>query len=336
VIDYISNINFLTPYWLLLGILPVVWLVLKYGKKLSLSAPMTMSDMQSVEHHNSWRAKLHWLPDVLRTLAMLLFIIAMARPQHTLSEEVIKAEGIDIMLAIDLSSSMLAQDFNPNRLEVSKQVANEFVEARPHDRVGLALFAGEAFTQCPLTTDHLILKDFLSTIAVGTLNDGTAIGMGLATAVNRLKDSKSASKVVILLTDGVNNSGYIDPMIAAEIAKEYDVKVYTIGVGSEGRALTPVNRRSNGEYYFSMARVQIDESLLNEISNLTGGKYYRAVDRASLERIYDQINLLEKTEIETKVFKRYKEEFRWFLLAGLFLFLVELVLKNTILKIVNT
>ena len=327
--------TFLTPWWLLLLVLPVAWLVLKYWRKPTVHAPMTLSHWDDKWQHRSWKGRLAWLPDVLRLLALSLMIIAMARPQQTLAEEKITAEGIDIMMAIDLSSSMLAKDFNPNRLEVSKQVAVEFVEKRPHDRIGLAVFAGEAFTQCPLTTDHLILNDFLANIAVGTLNDGTAIGMGLATAVNRIKDSQAASKVVILLTDGVNNSGYIDPVTAAEIAKEYDVKVYTIGVGSEGRALTPVNRRANGEYFFSMATVQIDEALLTEISRLTGGKYYRAINRAGLELIYDEINTLEKTEIETNVIKRYKEEFRWYLLAGLFLFLLELLLSNTLLKVIN-
>jgi len=333
--DYFTYMTFLNPWWLLLLILPVSWLIFKYWRRPQVHAPMTMSHLRDGEHYSTWRTKISWLPDVLRFAALSLLIIAMARPQQTLSEEKVKAEGIDIMMAIDLSSSMLAKDFNPNRLEVSKQVAVEFVEKRPYDRIGLAVFAGEAFTQCPLTTDHLILTDFLKNIAVGTLNDGTAIGMGLATAVNRIKDSKAASKVVILLTDGVNNSGYIDPVTAAEIAKEYQVKVYTIGVGSEGRALTPVNRRANGEYFFSMASVQIDEALLTQISELTGGKYYRAINRAGLELIYDEINTLEKTEIETNVIKRYKEEFRLYLLAGLLLFLLELILSNTVLKVIN-
>lgn len=334
-IEYIKNIAFDQPYWLLLGVLPVLWMLFKYLRKPLTHAPLRLSHLESVGAGSGWRSRLLWLPDLLRLLALLLFTVAMARPQLTLSEETVTAEGIDIMLAIDLSSSMLAQDFVPDRLTVSKQVATEFVDKRPHDRVGLAVFAGEAFTQCPLTTDHLILKDFLSQIQVGILNDGTAIGMGLATAVNRIKDSDAISKIVILLTDGVNNSGYIDPITAAQIAKEYNVKVYTIGVGSEGRALTPVNRRSNGEYFFSMARVQIDEALLTEISTLTGGKYYRAIDRPSLERIYEEINTLEKTEIEVNVYKRYKEEFRFFLISGLLLFFLELILRNTVLKILN-
>lgn len=334
-IDNIQNIDFLYPYWLLFGLAPIFWYVVRFWKKLEDKALLTFSNTKSLKDAKTWRTKILWLPDLLRLLALLLFTLAMARPQVTLKEEIVKAEGIDIMLSMDLSSSMLAQDFNPNRLEVSKQVATEFVGKRPHDRIGLTVFAGEAFTQCPLTTDDLILTDFLGNITVGTLNDGTAIGMGLATAINRLKDSKSKSKIVILLTDGVNNSGYIDPITAAEIAKEYEVKVYTIGVGSEGRALTPVNRRSNGEYFFSMSRVQIDEDLLSEISRLTGGKYYRAIDRSSLEQIYDEINYLEKTEIETSVFKRYEEKFRFFLIIGLILFFLELLLRNTILKIVN-
>lgn len=276
-----------------------------------------------------------WLPDVLRLLSLSLLIVAMARPQLTLTEEKVEAEGIDIMLAIDLSSSMLSRDFQPDRISVSKMVAKEFVEKRPYDRLGLAVFSGEAFTQCPLTTDHLILTDFLESIQVGMLTDGTAIGMGLATAVNRIKNSESKSKVVILLTDGVNNQGYIDPITAAQIAKEYGVSVYTIGVGTEGMALSPVNRRLNGQYSFGMAKVEIDEALLEEISKLTGGKYYRAIDRESLEQIYEEINELEKTKIEVNVFKRYKEEFRRFLIFGLLLLLVEIVLRNTVLKITN-
>ncbi|CAG0902262.1 unnamed protein product, partial [Cyprideis torosa] len=198
--------------------------------------------------------RIQFTPDLLPAdiIGTMIYNPAFARPQLTLKEEEVKAEGIDIMLAIDLSSSMLAKDFEPDRLEVSKEVAIDFVKKRPHDRMGLAVFAGEAFTQCPLTTDQNILTDFLETLMVGTLADGTAIGMGLATAVNRLKDSESKSKIVILLTDGVNNTGYIDPETASQIAEEYDVKVYTIGVGSEGNALTPVNRRSNGDAYLQM------------------------------------------------------------------------------------
>ncbi len=334
-IDYLQNIEFVSPYFLLLGLMPIAWYVWSWLRKSSSDTTFTVSTSDAFDGGGSWRAKLTWLPDVLRLLSLLFLVLALARPQLSLKEEKVNAEGIDIMLAIDLSSSMLAKDFEPDRLEVSKQVAEDFVRNRKYDRLGLAVFAGEAFTQCPLTTDQSILIDFLQSLAVGTLEDGTAIGMGLATAVNRLKDSESKSKVVILLTDGVNNTGYIDPETAAEIAREYEVKVYTIGVGSAGNALTPVNRRSNGQYIFRNARVQIDERLLQQISNSTGGRYYRAKDRSQLEAIYAEIDRLEKTEIEVNVFKRYQDEFRFFLLIGLGLLLLELLLRKTILNILS-
>ena len=334
-IAYFRNIEFVDPWMLWLCILPVGWYLWRYIKKKNSDTTFTISSSESIDGSYSLRSKLMWLPDVLRLLGLILLIMALARPQLTLKEEEVKAEGIDIMLAIDLSSSMLAKDFDPDRLEVSKEVAIDFVKKRPYDRMGLAVFAGEAFTQCPLTTDQTILTDFLETLAVGTLADGTAIGMGLATAVNRLKDSESKSKIVILLTDGVNNTGYIDPETASEIAQEYDVKVYTIGVGSEGTAMTPVNRRSNGQYVFRRSRVQIDEALLMEISKNTGGQYFRATDRLALENIYAEIDRLEKTEIEVNVFKRYEDEFRLFLLLALLLLGIELVLRNTVLNVLN-
>jgi Ca-activated chloride channel family protein len=259
-------------------------------------------------------------------------MLAMARPQQTLKEEVVKAEGIDIILAMDLSSSMLAKDFNPDRLTVSKEVAAKFVDKRVYDRIGLVVFAGDSFTQTPLTTDHNILKDFLANIECGMLDDGTAIGMGLATATNRLKNSKSKSKVIILLTDGVNNAGYIKPLTAAEIAKEYDMKIYTIGVGTTGAALTPVNRRNDGKFVFGMSKVNIDEKLLSEISKMTGGRYFRATDEAMLNSIYDEIDQLEKTEMEVNVFKRYKDIFRIPLMLAFGLLLLEFILRQTILR----
>lgn len=334
-IEYLKNIEFVSPFFLLLGVIPLAWYIWRFISKKNTDTTFTISTSDAFEGGDSWRTKLTWLPDVLRLLGLLFLVLSLARPQLSLKEETVNAEGIDIMLAIDLSSSMLAKDFEPDRLEVSKQVAEDFVRNRKYDRLGLAVFAGEAFTQCPLTTDQSILIDFLQTLAVGTLEDGTAIGMGLATAVNRLKDSESESKVVILLTDGVNNTGYIDPETAAEIAREYDVEVYTIGVGSAGNALTPVNRRSNGQYIFRNAKVQIDERLLQEISSSTGGRYYRAKDRNQLEAIYAEIDRLEKTEIEVNVFKRYQDEFRYFLLIGLGLLLVELLLRKTILNILS-
>ena len=334
-IDYLRNIEFVNPWILVIGLLPIVWYVWRFFNKRNFDTTFTVSSSEPIENIVSLRGRLIWLPDVLRLLGLLLLIIALARPQLTLKEEEVKAEGIDIMLAIDLSSSMLAKDFEPDRLEVSKEVAVDFVKKRPYDRMGLAVFAGEAFTQCPLTTDQNILTDFLESLAVGTLADGTAIGMGLATAVNRLKDSESKSKIVILLTDGVNNTGYIDPETASQIAEEYEVKVYTIGVGSQGNAMTPVNRRSNGQYIFRMSRVQIDEALLKEISKNTGGRYFRATDRDDLENIYAEIDRLEKTEIEVNVFKRYEDEFRNFLILGLIFLFAELILRNTVLNVLD-
>jgi Ca-activated chloride channel family protein len=233
---------------------------------------------------------------------------------------------------MDLSSSMLARDFNPDRLTVSKETAMEFIDKRPYDRIGLVVFAGESFTQSPLTTDHRIVKELLASMDSGLLEDGTAIGMGLASSVNRLKDSEAKSKIVILLTDGVNNAGYIKPMTAAEIAKELNVKVYTIGVGSMGEAMSPISRRSDGRYIFGLSRVEIDEELLTELSELTGGKYYRATNERSLEDVYNEIDKLEKTEIEIKIFKRYSEEYRLFLLIGLIFIGLEWLLNNSLLK----
>ncbi|MEE9439469.1 MAG: VWA domain-containing protein [Saprospiraceae bacterium] len=333
--EYISNIEFLNPFLLLLGIIPIAWYIWKKIRNVNTDTTITLSNSNNQSPKLSWRVKMMWLPDLLRLLGLVLLTIAVARPQLTLTEQEEKVDGIDIMLAIDLSSSMLAKDFEPDRLSVSKEVAVDFVNKRKHDRLGLSVFAGEAFTQCPLTTDQNILTDFLKNIEVGMLADGTAIGMGLATAVNRLKDSESKSKIVILLTDGVNNTGYINPQTAAEIAKEYEIKVYTIGVGSEGMAPTPVNRRSNGQYIFRNSRVQIDEALLKDISLSTGGRYYRAIDREGLEKIYEEIDRLEKSEIEVKVYKRYKDEFRKFLLFGCFLLFIEFLLRNTILNILS-
>ncbi len=280
----------------------------------------------------SIRTRLRPLLPFFRAIAFALLVIALARPQKMLKEENITAEGIDIALAMDLSSSMLAQDFQPNRLEVSKRVARDFVAKRPYDRIGVVVFAGEAYTQCPLTTDHSILDFFLAKLECGLLRDGTAIGMGLATAVNRLQDSKAKSKVIILLTDGVNNTGYQSPELAARLAKELAIKVYTIGVGSIGETLIPVSRSNDGRYIFDIARVEIDEELLQEIADMTGGKYFRAQDAESLERIYQAIDELEKTEIEVTTIKRYSEEYHYFMFWGLFFLLLELVLRYTWLR----
>lgn len=327
-----ENITFVNKeLLLLLLLLPLLglWYFLQYKKRYP---HIHMSSLEGVKTVSSIRGKLRATLPILRVLTFIVFVIALARPQQTLKEQDIKAEGIDIVLVMDLSSSMLAQDFKPDRLEVSKKVASDFIDKREHDRIALAVFAGEAFTQCPLTTDHKVLKEFLNGLKCGVLEDGTAIGMGLATAVNRLKESPAKSKVVILLTDGDNNAGYIKPMTAAEIAKEFDVKVYTIGVGSRGKALTPVSRNSNGQYIFGLANVQIDEQLLNELAQLTNGKYFRATDEESLQKIYADIDLLEKTEIEVTTIKRYSEEFHRFVFLGILFLIIEFLLRYTILR----
>lgn len=330
--NIIHNIEFSSPYWLLLlAIIPLMLLYKYYSKRQEIE-PMTFSTLESISGLYSWKEKaIKYLP-TLRYLTLAALMLAMARPQQTLKEEVVKAEGIDIILAMDLSSSMLAKDFNPDRLTVSKEVAAKFVDKRVYDRIGLVVFAGDSFTQTPLTTDHNILKDFLANIECGMLDDGTAIGMGLATATNRLKNSKSKSKVIILLTDGVNNAGYIKPLTAAEIAEEYDMKIYTIGIGTTGAALTPVNRRNDGKFVFGMSKVNIDEKLLSEISKMTGGRYFRATDEAMLNSIYDEIDQLEKTEMEVNVFKRYKDIFRIPLMLAFGLLLLEFILRQTILR----
>jgi len=327
-----NDISFVHPWvFLLLGLIPLFYF-LKYRWSGYRKSEYTLSNVHGLSKSTSIRSRLAFLIPLFRTLAFVALVAALARPQQTLREEEVKAEGIDIMLIMDLSSSMLAKDFSPNRLEVSKKVAIDFVDKRQYDRIGLVVFAGESFTQCPITTDHAILKSFLSNLACGNLEDGTAIGMGLASAVNRLKESAAESKVVILLTDGVNNAGYIKPMTAAEIAKEIDVKVYTIGVGTLGNAVSPVSKKGNGEYVYGMAKVEIDEVLLKEISKLTGGKYYRAVNQEKLEQIYEEINRLEKTEIDVTVFKRYSEEFRRFLFWAFIFIGLELLLKHLIIR----
>ncbi len=328
----IQNIEFVNPELLLLLLLIPAIAAWFFIKKKDQHVSIKMSNLESIANTSTIRSTLRRYLPLLRALALAALVIALARPRQTLKEEDIKAEGIDICLVMDLSSSMLAQDFKPDRLEVSKRVASDFVSKREHDRIGLSVFSGEAFTQCPLTTDHRVVKEFLAGLRCGLLEDGTAIGMGLATAVNRLKESESKSKVVILLTDGVNNAGYIKPLTASEIAREFAVKVYTIGVGSTGDALTPVSRRSDGKYIFGLARVEIDEELLAEIATMTGGKYFRATSAESLERIYAEIDQLEKTEIEVTTLKRYSEEFHHFALWGLILLVIELFLRYTVFK----
>lgn len=280
----------------------------------------------------SARAKMSKWIEPLYWIAITLLIVALARPQREFSEEIVKGEGIDIFLVMDLSSSMLARDFNPDRLTVSKQVAIDFVKHRTYDRIGLAVFAAESYTQCPLTHDHNVLINYLESLECGALEDGTAIGMGLAAAVNRLKDSDAKSKVVVLLTDGVNNAGYIRPATASDVAREFNIRVYTIGVGSYGQAISPVRRRANGEYMFALTNVEIDEALLQSISEQTGGKYYRATSKERLQRVYEEIDRLEKTEVEITVHKEYQELYYWPLIAGFLLLAFLYVARLTFLR----
>ena len=328
----LKDIQFVNPLLLLLLLLiPVLaWF---YYKQFQRRYPtLKVPGFGNSPTGRSLKAQLRRILPVFRGLSFALLVIALARPQKILQEEEIEAEGIDIALVMDLSSSMLAQDFQPDRLEVSKRVASEFVDKRAFDRLALAVFAGESFTQCPLTTDHRILKNFLAELRCGILEDGTAIGMGLATGVNRLKESMAKSKVIILLTDGVNNAGYIQPLTAAEIAQELDIKVYTIGVGSTGEALTPVSRRPDGRYVFGLARVEIDESLLQQIAEMTGGQYFRATSAETLVQIYDEIDQLEKTKMDITVIKRYSERFYPFALWGIIFLLLEVTLRYTFLR----
>jgi Ca-activated chloride channel family protein len=330
-VPFLENYNFLAPYWLLgLTLLPIMaaWYLSQREKRY---VNLNLPSLEAFEK-SSLRGRLRVLLPILRALTVVTLFIAMARPQLTLQEEEITADGVDIMMVMDLPSSMLAQDFTPDRLEVSKDVAADFIDKRKYDRIGLAVFSGEAFTQCPLTTDHRILKEFLDGLQCGILQDGTAIGMGLSTAVNRLKDSEAKSKIVILLTDGDNNAGYIKPITAGEIARELDVKVYTIGIGSKGAARTPIRRRSNGDYVYGMSQVNFDEDLLRELSKMTGGQYFRAVSKEGLEEIYQIIDQLEKTKIDVTTIKRYSEEFYLFALLGIIFLVLEVLLRYTIFR----
>ncbi|MDQ7052894.1 MAG: VWA domain-containing protein [candidate division KSB1 bacterium] len=266
---------------------------------------------------------------VLRMLALALAIVALARPQAGHTEEEIITEGIDIVLTLDISSSMLAEDFRPlNRLEAAKQVAEKFIKGRQTDRIGMVVFAGKSFTQCPLTLDYGIVINFLNDIRVGLIEDGTAIGLAIANAVNRLRHSEAKSKVVILLTDGRNNRGEIDPVTAAKVAKAMDVRIYTIGVGTRGQALYPINDPIFGKRYVRMP-VDIDEDMLKQVASITGGKYFRATDQESLEKIFEEIDRLEKTKIEVKEYTRYTELFMNWMWVALAALVLEMVLANT-------
>jgi Ca-activated chloride channel family protein len=274
--------------------------------------------------------KLRHLGIVLRVLALIALIIGLARPQSSLSWQNSTTEGIDIMIASDISGSMLAEDFQPNRMEAGKNIAIDFIKNRPNDRIGLVIFSGESFTQCPLTIDHDVLINLFKDIKNGMIDDGTAIGMGLATAVNRLKESEAKSKVIILLTDGSNNAGSIPPVTAAEIAKQFNVRVYTVGLGTKGFAPYPVQTPMGVQY--QRMPVDVDEGTLTKIANITGGKYFRATNNETLKSIYEQIDKLEKAKIDVTQYNKKTELFLPFALIALLLLLLEFGLKNTVFK----
>lgn len=330
VFDYFQNITFGQPWFLLLFLLIPVLLYWKFNKGKKQVAAIGISSTKGLSASRSWKNSFQQFPFILRILTLACIIIALARPQTKFDETQREGEGIDIILAIDVSGSMTAQDFTPNRMEAAKKVAEEFVDNRSSDRIGVVIFAGESFTQCPLTTDHYVLKTQISQIRNGLLEDGTAIGSGLATSVDRLRNSKSKSKVIILLTDGMNNGGLIDPSTALEIAKTFHVKVYTIGVGTEGYAPTPVSTPLG--IVMQSQKVSIDEKLLQNIATQTGGEYFRATDNESLEKIYSQIDKMEKSKVEITTFHHYSEKFYPFIFAALALLFAEIILQYTLFK----
>ena len=318
--------------FLLLFLIPVVgWYIYELHKA---DASVQMSSASTLKRSaRSWRVYLLHVPFVLRVAAITLLSIALARPQLTNRWSSESTEGIDIMMALDISGTMQAEDLNPNRLEAAKQVASDFVIARPNDQIGLVVFAGESFTQCPLTTDHAVLVNLFKSVKFGMIEDGTAIGLGLANAVNRMKDSPTKSKVVILLTDGSNNRGDIDPLTAAEIAKTFGIRVYAIGVGSHGQARVPV-QTPMGVQYMTMDS-EFDETTLQNIASTTGGQYFRATDNNSLKQIYEQIDQLEKTKLRVREYAKHTDTFAPFLMAALLCLLAEILLRYFVLRTIS-
>lgn len=328
-----KNIVFANPefFWLLL-LLPLMLLWYWYWNKKS-QANVTFSTTIAFKKTKSWSDALYHLLFVLRMIAIALIVVALARPQtHSENAKTKITDGIDIVMAIDVSASMLSQDLKPNRFEALKKVASQFVKDRPNDRIGLVIYAGESYTKTPVTTDKSIILNALSEITYGQIEDGTAIGMGLATAVNRLKESKAKSRVIILLTDGVNNTGFIDPQTAAELAAEYGIKVYTVGIGTNGMALSPYALNADGSIIYRMQQVDIDDPLMKKIAQVTKGRYFRATNNQKLQQIYDEINQMETTKIEEFKYTEVDEKFRWWVLVAGVLLLLEFVLKHTLLR----
>ena len=329
----LKNITFDNPEFLWLAVILFVIILIDYKFKNVKNSSFSISSIKSL-NTKSLKVKLFPLLNVLRFTALFMLIVALARPQIIdVSIQTKKSRGIDIVIAVDVSSSMLAQDLKPNRLEALKEVAKEFVNDRINDRIGLVVYAGESYTKTPVTSDKSIIINSINEIIFdGVIEDGTAIGMGLATSVNRLKNSKAKSKVVILLTDGVNNSGFIDPNTSADLATSFGIKTYTIGLGSNGNARAPIALNPDGSFRYGLTKVEIDEKLLKEIASKTGGLYFRATDNKKLKEIYDEINKLEKTEVEEFKYSNAKEVYRFFVLAAVILILVEWILKTTFFK----
>lgn len=332
-LNYFNDIQFAEKHWFwLLLVIPlmIVWYIFRLKKRegeLNFSSFILLKGIRS-----SAKSKLRHSLFVLRLLAFALMITALARPQSRSSWKDSKTEGIDIVISMDLSLSMLAKDFKPNRLEVAKEAMTEFIDLRPNDRIGMVVFGGVAFTQCPLTSDHKVLKNMFPQIKAGMLDQGTAIGLGLANAVARIKESKAKSKVIVFISDGVNNAGEIAPLTAGELAKTYGVRVYCIGVGSRGKALQPVAIYAQGEYEYDYVDVDIDDKVMTEISNMTGGQYFRVTNNESLKNVCKEIDKMEKTIISEKSFTNKAEHFLPFAIAAAILLLLEFALRFTLFK----
>ena len=329
----LKNITFANPqfFWLLL-VLPLMVAWYMYWNKKS-KPNVTLSSTIAFRKISSWKDYLYHSLFALRLLAVALITIALARPQtHSENAQTKITDGIDIVMAIDVSSSMLSQDLKPNRFEALKKVDSQFVKDRPNDRIGLVVYAGESYTKTPVTTDKSIILNSLAELTYGQVEDGTAIGMGLATAVNRLKESKAKSRVIILLTDGVNNTGVIDPLIAAELAAEYGIKVYTVGIGTNGMALSPYALNPDGSIMYRMLQVEIDESLMKKIAQITHGLYFRATNNQKLQQIYDEINKLETSKIEEFKYTEVDEKFRLLVIIAAVLLFLEFLLKHTVFR----
>lgn len=324
-IEYLFLLILLIPY--------IVWYIMR-RKRTEATLQVSTTKMY-LNRGKNWKVYLIHAPFLLRLAAFVMIVLVLARPQSTDNWQNTEIEGIDIMLAVDISTSMLAEDLKPNRIDAAKQVAAEFINGRPNDNIGLTIFAGEAFTQCPLTVDHGVLLNLFKNVSCdmiykGMIEDGTAIGMGLANAVTRLKDSKAKSKVVILLTDGVNNRGDLSPLTAAEIAKQFGIRVYTIGVGTNGTAPYPMQTYAGVQYI--QTPVEIDERTLTQIAAETNGNYFRATSNSKLKEVYEEIDKLEKTKLNVKEFSKKEEEYKIFALISFLCILLELILRNTVLK----